>query len=47
MLIPTFIVTAMGTDNLEQKCKASGADLMIRKPYDATDLLSGVRKLIG
>jgi DNA-binding response OmpR family regulator len=45
--IPIFIITAMGTDDLERKCKSCGADHMIRKPYDAKDLLAGVRKLVG
>lgn len=45
--IPIIVVTASGAEKLEEKCRAVGADVCIRKPYDAAEVLQKIRERIG
>jgi len=44
--IPIISTTAAGMDDVEQQCISAGADDCVRKPYDSTDLLMKVRRLL-
>ena len=45
--IPIIMITAAGVKDLEEKCKAAGADALIRKPYECTDLVKKIKDLLG
>jgi len=45
--IPIIIVSASGGNNLEKNCKDAGADDVIRKPFEANDLLDKIKKWLG
>jgi len=44
--IPVIVITASGTRDVEGKCRAVGADEIIRKPYESTDLVSKIKALL-
>jgi len=44
--IPVIVITASGTRDVEGMCHAVGADDVVRKPYDSTDLLSKIKALL-
>ena len=43
---PIIIFTASGQRDLERKCMAVGANEVIKKPFEATELLEVVNKLL-
>jgi len=45
--IPIIMITAAGVKDLEEKCMAAGADALIRKPYECTDLVEKIKGLLG
>ncbi|MBU9888747.1 MAG: response regulator [Candidatus Omnitrophica bacterium] len=45
--IPIVVATAAGVDDVEHKCFAAGADDCVRKPYDASELLEKIWRLLG
>lgn len=45
--IPIIIITASGVKNLEEKCLKSGAEDVIRKPFESADLVAKIRALLG
>jgi len=44
--IPIISTTAAGMDDVEQQCLAAGADDCVRKPYDSSDLLMKISRLL-
>ncbi len=44
--IPILIFTVSGQRDLEQKCILAGANVVIMKPFEATELLESVNKLL-
>ena len=44
--IPIISTTAAGMDDVENQCLTAGADDCIRKPYDSTDLLIKIHRLL-
>ena len=44
--IPIIATTAAGADDIEAQCRAAGADDCVRKPYDSSDLLSRIHRLL-
>lgn len=44
--IPIISTTAAGVDDVEEQCRAAGADDCIRKPYDSSDLLVKMQRLL-
>ncbi len=44
--IPIISTTAAGMDDVENQCLTAGADDCIRKPYDPTDLLIKIHRLL-
>ena len=44
--IPIIATTAAGMDDIEHRCLTAGADDCIRKPYEASDLLSKIRGIL-
>lgn len=44
--IPIIIFTASGQRDLEKKCMSAGAEDVIMKPFDTTELLELVNKLL-
>lgn len=44
--IPILILTALGLNELADKCREAGADDFIRKPWEAKDLREKIAKLI-
>ena len=44
--IPILVTTAAGMDDVEKQCLAAGADACIRKPYDSSDLLAKIQRLL-
>jgi len=44
--IPIISTTAAGMDDVEHRCITAGADDCVRKPYDSTDLLMKIRRLL-
>lgn len=45
--IPVIIITASGVKDVDKKSAEAGAQYLIRKPFDPTDLLKKIRTLIG
>ena len=45
--IPVIIMTAAGLKDMEDKCLATGADSVVRKPYNSADLLAKIKALFG
>jgi CheY-like chemotaxis protein len=43
--IPVVLITAFGGRNLEGRCRAVGADGLLRKPYESADLVAMVKTL--
>lgn len=44
--IPIISTTAAGIDDVERQCLEAGANDCVRKPYDSTDLLTKINRLI-
>ncbi len=44
--IPIISTTAAGMDDIEHACLTAGADDCIRKPYDSSDLLMKIKRLL-
>jgi two-component system cell cycle response regulator len=44
--IPIISTTAAGMDDIERQCIAAGASDCVRKPYDSTDLLAKIKRLL-
>lgn len=44
--IPVIATTAAGNDDIEQICLAMGASHCVRKPYESSDLLAKIQRLI-
>jgi CheY-like chemotaxis protein len=44
--IPIIATTAAGVDDIEFRCRTAGADDCVRKPYDSSDLLIKIRRLL-
>ena len=44
--IPIISTTAAGMDDVEHQCLSAGADDCVRKPYDSSDLLMKIRRLL-
>lgn len=44
--IPVISTTAAGAEDVDRSCLAAGADACVRKPYDSTDLLAKIKRLI-
>ena len=44
--IPIVIFTAAGQRDLEERCMAAGADAVIKKPFETTELLELVKKFL-
>ncbi len=44
--IPIVIFTASGQRDLEERCMAVGADAVIKKPFETTELLELVKKYL-
>lgn len=44
--IPVVLVSAYETEDFARRCKAVGADAWLKRPYDSTDLLATVRRLL-
>lgn len=44
--IPIIVTTAAGTDNIEKKCVEAGANICMRKPYEAGELLEKIKILL-
>lgn len=45
--IPIISTTALGRGDVEHQSNAAGADCCVRKPYDSSDLLRKIRRLLG
>lgn len=45
--IPVMIITAVGMKDLDRLCHEMHADDFVKKPYEATDFMQKVKKLIG
>jgi len=44
---PVLVITASGLKDLEEKCLDIGADDIVRKPYNSSDLVSKIRGLLA
>lgn len=44
--IPIISTTAAGMDDVEHQCLTAGADDCVRKPYESSDLLVKIRRLL-
>lgn len=44
--IPIIILTAIGIKNLEDKARACGADMAVRKPYESKELIALIKTLL-
>ncbi len=44
--IPIISTTAAGADDVEHQCLTAGANDCVRKPYDSSDLLMKIKRLI-
>lgn len=44
--IPVIILTALSTPDIEREVKKAGAQALIKKPYESTDLLDKIRSLL-
>ena len=44
--IPIISTTAAGMDDVEHQCLTAGADDCVRKPYDSSDLLTKIKRLL-
>jgi DNA-binding response OmpR family regulator len=45
--VPIIVMTSMASPEVEEDAKKAGADVFMRKPFAATDLLDKVRALLG
>lgn len=44
--IPIIIITAIGDKNIEDKARSAGAECVITKPYESSELLARIKSLI-
>lgn len=44
--IPIVILTAAGIKDLEDKARACGADMTVRKPYESKELIAAIKTLL-
>jgi FixJ family two-component response regulator len=44
---PVIMITARGDAGLEQRARASGASCFLRKPFEASDLISCIEAALG
>lgn len=44
---PVLVITASGLKDLDEKCLALGADDIVRKPYNSSDLVSKIKDLLS
>ena len=45
--IPIIAVTASGAKELEEKCRSTGINDIVKKPYESADLLNKIKRLLS